>query len=59
MEDVFSARYIEHVRPFQEARKCLAVLAIADETEAGTGRSLVRDAAEWPHRQQSGRSLGA
>jgi hypothetical protein len=34
-----------HVRPFQEARKRLAVLAIADETEAGARRNFICDAA--------------
>lgn len=44
MEDVCSASYIEHVRLLQEVRKRLAVLTVADETEAGVGRNFVRDA---------------
>jgi hypothetical protein len=35
MEDIGSARAIEHVRPLEKAREHLAVLAIADETKAG------------------------
>jgi hypothetical protein len=45
MEDICSACRIEHVRLFEEARKRLAVLAIADETEAGVRRNFVCDAA--------------
>jgi len=45
MEDVCSARCIEHVRPLEEVRKRLAVLAVADETKAGVRRNFVRDAA--------------
>ena len=43
MEDICSA--FEHVRSFKEARKRLAVLAVADETKAGVRRDLVCDAA--------------
>jgi hypothetical protein len=45
MEDIRSARSIEHVRPLEKARKRLAVLAVADETEARIWRNLVGDAA--------------
>jgi hypothetical protein len=45
MEDVRSARCIEHVRPIKEARERVAVLAVADETKAGMRRDTVRDAA--------------
>jgi hypothetical protein len=41
MEDICSARIIEHVRPLEEARKRLAVLAVADETESGLWRNFV------------------
>jgi hypothetical protein len=45
LEDVCSARGVEHVRPLEEARERLAVPAVAHETEAGVGRNVVRDAA--------------
>ena len=45
MEDICSAGGIEHVRPFQETRKGLAVLAVAGETEAGIWPNVVCDAA--------------
>ena len=45
MEDICSARRIEHVWPFEEARKRLAIPAVADETEAGIRRHFVCDAA--------------
>jgi hypothetical protein len=45
MEDIRSARSIEHVRPLEKARKRLAVPAVADETEAGIWRNFVGDAA--------------
>jgi hypothetical protein len=45
MEDICSARCIEHVPPIEEARKRLAVLAVADEAEAGVRPNFVRDAA--------------
>jgi hypothetical protein len=45
MEDIRSARGIEHVRPLEKTRKRLAVLAVADETEAGIWRNVVGDAA--------------
>jgi hypothetical protein len=41
MEDIRPARRIEHVRSFEEARKRLAVLAIADETEPGVRCNFV------------------
>src|SRR5262249_54776912 len=45
MEDICSTRCIEHVPPIEEARKRLAILAVAHETEAGLRRNFVRDAA--------------
>jgi hypothetical protein len=45
VEDVCSTRSIEHVWPLEEARECLAVPAVADETEAGVRRNFIRDAA--------------
>ena len=45
MEDICSACCIEHIRPLQEARERLAVLAVADEAEAGVRRNLLRHAA--------------
>ena len=45
MEDICSACCIEHVRPLEEARKRLAVQAVAEEAEAGIWRNFVRDAA--------------
>ena len=44
MEDICSACCIEHVRSFKEARKGLAVLAIADEAETRVRRNFVCDA---------------
>jgi hypothetical protein len=45
MEDVRSARCIEHVRPLEEMGKRLTVLAVADETETSMWRNVVRDSA--------------
>jgi len=45
MEDVRSARRIEHVWPFEEARKRLAISAVADKAEAGIRCNIVCDAA--------------
>ena len=45
LEDVRSARRIEHIRPFEEACEHLAIPAIADEAEASARRNFVRDAA--------------
>src|SRR5262249_60035622 len=45
LEDVGSARCVEHVRPFEETRERLAVLAIADKTEASVRRNFPGDAA--------------
>jgi hypothetical protein len=45
MEDICSARRIEHVRPLEKARKRLAVPAIADETETCIRTDFVCDAA--------------
>jgi hypothetical protein len=53
LEDVRSAGRVEHVRPLEETRECLAVPAIADEAELDWGTSRMR-----PHRQRRGRSKG-
>ena len=45
LEDVRSARGIEHVRPLQETRERLAILTVADEAEAAGRRDLARKAA--------------
>src|SRR5262245_24773810 len=45
LEYVGSARRVEHVRPPEEARERLAVLAITDQAEAAGGANLARDAA--------------
>src|ERR1700722_8073449 len=45
MEDICSACGIEHVRPFEETRKRLAVPAVAGETGAGIWPNVVCDAA--------------
>src|SRR5262252_2144125 len=45
LEDLGSACCVEHVRPLEEARERLAVLAVADEAEAGVRRNFGRDAA--------------
>jgi hypothetical protein len=45
LKDVCSARCVEHVRPREEARERLAVLAVADEAEAGGRRNFACDAA--------------
>jgi hypothetical protein len=45
LENVCSARCIEHVWPLKEARKRLAVLAVTNKTEAGVRRNFVRGAA--------------
>ena len=45
VENICSACCIEHVRSLEEARKRLAVLAVADETGAGVRRNFVCDAA--------------
>ncbi len=45
MENVSAAGKVENVRSFKEACKRLAVLAVADETEAGRGRNRTGDAA--------------
>jgi len=45
MEDICSAGGIEHVRASEEARKGLAIPAVAGETEAGVRRHAVSDAA--------------
>ncbi len=45
LENVCSARYVEHVRPLEEARERLTVLAVADEAEASGRRNLARQSA--------------
>src|SRR6516162_4963924 len=45
LEDLCSARCVEHVRPLEEARERLAVLAVADEAEDGVRRNFARDTA--------------
>src|SRR5262245_55293724 len=44
LENVCSACSVEHVRPLQEARERLAILAIANEAEASGRRNHARDA---------------
>jgi len=45
LEDLCSARCVEHVRPLEEARERLAVPAVADEAKAGVRRNFACDAA--------------
>src|SRR5262249_1123133 len=45
LEDVGAAGRVENVRPLEEARERLAVLAVAEEPKAGRRRNLARDAA--------------
>ena len=45
LENVRAASCVENVRSFKEARKRLAVLAVADEPEAGGRRNRAGDAA--------------
>jgi hypothetical protein len=44
LENVCSAGCIERIRPLKESRERLAVLAVADEAEAGVRRNFARDA---------------
>src|SRR5262249_36622149 len=44
LENVCSSCRVEHVRPLQEARERLTILAIANEAEASGRRYLIRDA---------------
>jgi len=44
LENVCSARCVERIRPLKESRERLAVLAVADEAEAGVRRNFARDA---------------
>ena len=44
LENVCSSCRVEHVRPFQEARERLAILAIANEAEASGRCNHARDA---------------
>jgi hypothetical protein len=45
LEDVRSACRVEHVRPIEKTRERLAVLAVADEAEAGGWGDVACDAA--------------
>src|SRR6516162_226249 len=45
LEDVRSAGRVEHVGPLEETRERLAVLAVADDAEAGGRGDVTRDAA--------------
>jgi len=45
LEHVTAAGGVEHIRPPEEAREILAILAVANEAKAGGRRDLVRDAA--------------
>lgn len=45
LEYVCSACRVEHVRPIEEACECLAILAVADETQALGRRNAARDTA--------------
>jgi len=45
LEDVRAAGCVEHVRPLEEARECLAILAVAEDSAAGGRRNRARDAA--------------
>jgi hypothetical protein len=45
LENVRAAGSVENVRPFEETRKRLAVLAVADEAEAGGRRDRAGEAA--------------
>jgi hypothetical protein len=61
LEDVRSAGRVEHVRPLKKTRERLAVLAVADEAEAGGWRNVARDAARAaapaPKREVQGHAL--
>jgi hypothetical protein len=58
LEDVGSAGRVEHVRPLEETRERLAILAVADEAEAGGRRDVACDAAHAaapaPKRERNG-----
>ena len=60
MEDIRSTARIEHVRPSEETRERLAVVAVADEAEACVRRDVVRGAAHMAapaaKRESPGRS---
>ena len=45
MEDVRSARGVEHVRPIEKTRERLAILAVANEAEAAGWGDVACDAA--------------
>jgi len=45
LEDVRPSSGVEYVRPLQETRERLAVLAVADEAETAGRRNLARNAA--------------
>jgi len=44
LENVRATGSVENVRSFEEARKCLAVLAVADEAETAGRRNFARNA---------------
>jgi len=46
LKNVRATGSVENVRSFEEARKCLAVLAVADEAEAGGRRNRAGDSAQ-------------
>src|SRR5215813_9929089 len=48
LEDVRAAGGVEHVRPLEEARERLAILAVAEDAVAGGRRNLACDAAHVP-----------
>src|SRR5262249_48166674 len=45
LKDGRAAGCVEHVRPLEEARECLAVVAVANEAEANGRRNPTGDAA--------------
>jgi hypothetical protein len=52
----FDAYRVEHVRPIEETRKCLAILAVADEAETSGWRDVSCDAAHAAAHAGNGRS---
>ena len=59
LKDVRSTRRIEHIRPLQETRKRLAILAVTDEAEAGIRRNFMRDASHMATPATKQEILGA
>jgi hypothetical protein len=57
LEDVRSAGRVEHVRPLEETRECLAVPAIADEAEAARLGDVAHAAAPATKGQVQGHAL--